>query len=633
MNLIKKIMTFVLPVSLLTGCSSVTNVNGKIKEINTFLSSPRVNYLIEEETDYKYNNIVSYYSDEDRIMLSATSRLDGAEIYTLDYSFLYGDGFRVKTHSNNASLFQKNNNYNFNLKSYMKINYSASTTDTLVFDISFNRINHVMYDAGALDTIHSEFKTAGININSVRFHATFKDDKLIKLSMVFDDALKKANARNKVYRIHYNIYGYGSNLSVYSDFDVDSYLLVNASVYLMIADDISAYIETGKGFQFEGPYSYKSYPKYILDDELLGTLSLAGHWEYNLDIYFKDVEYDSKKDKYCFDFYGKTFYFTLSRVDISLAHQVRVIEQINLGNIDKSIIVGDYDNNRILISFDDCVKIFDTNLLSYTKEITVEGDIFNIVVHKDVYHIVTTTSRIQDSSVNYDNFTSNIYVINKASLEIIDTISLPISVYDTKIDKRGDILIACGRMSYQPLFVYKTDTGTLESVGADKIYSRAFIEYDEELDRVVYLPERITSTKLWVFNYVNGSYVYDSSFDMTMPGEYLNFSFSLNGYLVSVDSVISFNDWSNPVVVHESKIRYSLAFYSQNYIFTFSRSYLTSLGNGTIITMLDTSGAVPMKQYYCPLEMDKYIIGFYKDGELYLYNKVAYCIFVFELID
>ena len=515
----------------------------------------------------------------------------------------------------------------------MKINYSASTTDTLVFDISFNRINHVMYDAGALDTIHSEFKTAGININSVRFHATFKDDKLIKLSMVFDDALKKANARNKVYRIHYNIYGYGSNLSVYSDFDVDSYLLVNASVYLMIADDISAYIETGKGFQFEGPYSYKSYPKYILDDELLGTLRLAGHWEYNLDIYFKDVEYDSKKDKYCFDFYGKTFDFTLSRLDISLAHQVRVIERINLGNIDKSIIVGDYDNNRILISFDDCVKIFDTNLLSYTKEITVEGDIFNIVVHKDVYHIVTTTSRIQDSSVNYDNFTSNIYVINKASLEIIDTISLPISVYDTKIDKRGDILIACGRMSYQPLFVYKTDTGTLESVGADKIYSRAFIEYDEELDRVVYLPERITSTKLWVFNYVNGSYVYDSSFDMTMPGEYLNFSFSLNGYLVSVDSVISFNDWSNPVVVHESKIRYSLAFYSQNYIFTFSRSYLTSLGNGTIITMLDTSGAVPMKQYYCPLEMDKYIIGFYKDGELYLYNKVAYCIFVFELID
>ena len=101
----------------------------------------------------------------------------------------------------------------------------------------------------------------------------------------------------------------------------------------------------------------------------------------------------------------------------------------------------DYNYKHVVMKMtNNSFSIFDINTLKTAKTYEVEGDIVNILIHEEVYHIMTVT-KYDENNRNDANCEGKIYVISGLTLEIVDTISLNTYPYSTAVDKRGDIII------------------------------------------------------------------------------------------------------------------------------------------------------------------------------------------------
>ena len=637
----KKLLPIIIIATSLTACkntnsnssANVLNYDAAYKEVETFFNSPNNNFILKLQTAGTYTSLMSFYSDDEKIIQSTFNSADIKEITTKDKSVLYGDGFKVYIEKDNTALF---NNEQIDISQYFKRSSFKSYVNTFEFTMNLKEASTKtgLLDSEALDELDDTFL---IDLENVDFLAEFNSGKLTTLSMVFDKYTEALYGVPINLRIIYSVGSYGDNLRKRT-ISLDDYLKVDQATYDIIEKDFAYKIEYGYGYSF---YSNLSYSDYFInevpEDEVVAYLSSPVNRE-EIEIKFKDLVLDEETGKYTYYFAGKTFTMDIKIINgkIVTKKDTTPFDKIAVSEGDKRTF--DLDNDRILINVNNKIQVFEISTLEVIKEYDIEGQVNEILVHDDVYHITTVTETPSSGYYNdYDN-RGIIYVIDRTSLEVIDTIHMETSPDYTVVDKRGDIIVCPGRGQSCPIYIYHPTTKTTEHLCDYEyyFYHGSYLVYDKEKDMLVVNNTCISSgIDPEFFFYQNGQYVHDKERKVfcDIGPSYAVVSLYYNGYFVSQsDYLVNVKSWFEPVCkkyidgVLSNSFARCMSFPGDNNIYIMREDR----NKNAFFVKVDTeSGDTSL--YFTDEKAENFTFGFVKDHLVHLYDKTNNSLVTFEI--
>ncbi len=596
----------------------------QIDELNSFFNAQKQEFSISEQVNYESQALMKIYGDEEQIILNPKGIPYVSEGYTPDCSFIYGDGFKVRTPSNNSILFDSD--YYFDFGKNMRIIGNQSSESILVFDLNYRNLYESIFDYGVTNEVLELLKSYGVDLEKLRFRVEFDANKVTKMSMIFDSLFHKINENIKLFRINFYVKGYNDSLIKRDPFDYDSFLNVNVDVFNMIIDDIDVYLQDGSGFAFEA-YPFGYFAKELPADLCMGYVYLPHHKEYNIYIYSNDVVLNPNTGSCYFDFYSKKFYFNVRVLDVSNA---KLISKTSPG-LDiqyASSATVDYKSDMVIaISHSiennedkSLARFISTDSFEVVKSINIEGYVTKTICCKDVYHIV---SRIEYSNQEDGSIERKIIVVDKESLEVIDEITCDMAITQTVVDKRGNVVILSNNSDSQcALYLFDVSKRTLEII-EENINPYLYMEYDEETDVVTIFPYRDNGPSY--ITHQDDEYIYSHPASSI---QYSNFPFprlAHNGFIVTASSIQYYENWDTPPIdVHPEKTcngftQYWLTFCDDQYVYVGSNNTYLYGGGINLGRLRYVDGKVEEKYYRIPVNSN-FIFGLAKGNYVWLYS-------------
>lgn len=639
----KKILPIILLATSLAACQNTNsnnsspafNYDAAYQEIDTFFNSPNNDFIMKLNTAGTMTSLMSFYSDEEVIIQSTYNNADLKEITTKDKSVLDGDGFKVYLEKDNSKLFK---NEKVDLNQYFKRSAYRSYYKTFEFTMNLKEASAKagILNSEALDELNKQFL---IDLENVSFLVEFNTvGKISTLSMVFDEYTEKLYGVNVPLRIVYSVTSYGNDVRKRT-VNLDSYLKVDQATYNIVEKDFAYKIEYGYGYGFSS--NLHSYSDYFINevpqDEVVAYLD-APSIEDDIEILFKDLVFDKETGKYTYSFAGKTFEMDIKIINgkIVTKKDTTPFDKIAVSEGDKRAF--DLDNDRILINSNNKILVFNISSLEVVKEYEIEGQVNEILVHDDVYHITTVTETPSSGyHTDYDN-RGIIYVIDKTSLEVIDTIHMETSPDYTVIDKRGDIIVCPGRGQFCPIYIYHPTTKTTEHLcNYDYyFYHGSYLVYNEEKDMLIVNDTCISSgIDPEFFFYQNGQYVHDKERKVfcDVGPSYAVVSLYYNGYFVSQsDYLVNVKTWFEPVCtkyidgVLSNSFTRCMSFPGDNNIYIMREDR----NQNAFFVKVDTeSGDTSL--YFTNEKAENFTFGFVKDHLVHLYDNTNKSLVTFDL--
>ena len=637
--MIKKILPIIVIATSMAACKNTSNSGSEFdydaayQEIETFFSSPNNDFIVKLNTAGSFASLMSFYSDDEKIIRSTYNNADLKEITTKDKSVLYGDGFKVYIEKDNSSLF---NNKQINIKQYFKKSSFRSYSKTFEFTMNLKEASTKtgLLDSDALDELNNEFL---IDLENVDFLVEFNSGRISNLSMMFDKYSEQLFGIPVQLRIVYSVTSYGDNLRKRT-ISLDDYLKVDQATYDIVEKDFAYKIEYGYGYGFSSNLSYSDYFINEVPENAVVAYLDAPTIEDDIEILYKDLVFDKGTGKYTYSFAGKSFTMDIKIIDGKIVERKEEIpfDKISVNEGDK--VTHDLDNNRVLITATNKIQVFDVSTVEVIKEHDIEGQVNQILVHDDVYHVTTVTETPSSGYYNdYDN-RGLIYVINKTSLEVIDTIHIDTAPDYTVVDKRGDIIVCPGRGQSCPIYIYHPATKTTEHLcNYDYyFYHGSYLEYDKEKDMIIVNNTCVSSgIDPEFFVYQNGQYVHDKDHKVICEKgpSYATVGLYYNGYFVSQsDYIVNVKNWFEPVCTK----------YIDEALSNSWTRVIAFPGNGNIyiiredrnknafIVKVDTESG-DISTYFTSEKAENFAFAFVKDNLAYLYNKTSKSLVIFDL--
>ena len=232
-----------------------------------------------------------------------------------------------------------------------------------------------------------------------------------------------------------------------------------------------------------------------------------------------------------------------------------------------------------------------------------------------------------DSSCNI----RNIYRINKDTLEITLVVSVNTYPNYIAVDKRGDILIAPGYGQHVPLYVYHSDTQTVESLvvpsQGNTLLEGTYLVYEEEKDRLIILGD---GNYPHYYKYENNHWVDKGNNYQANGFHNIVFKFVYKQYFIGKFFIYDASDWdasTNKKFTDSIVSIYSpVAFAEGNYIYDVSGDS----NEGVVLTRIKIGGSIITSQFvYIQNNVNNISFGFAKDDIIYLYDNVQKAFFTY----
>ncbi len=637
----KKLIPIILVVTSMVACNHTNSVDTSIngldydhayQEIETFFNTPNLDFTMRLASGKKSTSLIYAYSDGEVILEYPYSKPDLKEITTKDKSFLDGDGFKVYIEKDNSKLF---GNGQLKLKDYFKgpaTFYSFANIFTFTLDLKELSTKTGLFDSDALEQLNNELF---FDLGNVDFEVSFTNERINTVSMVFDEYVEAAYGVIAPLRIVYDINSYGDNFSKRT-ISLDDFLKVDQATYDIVEKDFAYIVDRGQGYSFRSNIDSQDYfINEIPGDTVVAYFASPIYGEENIEILFKDTIFDEQAGTITCSFAGK-FYtiYNVRVVDGNVAERKDEIAFDKADIAEETVRAYDTDNNRFLIASNGKVLIFDISTLEIVKEISVQGDVIKILVHNNVYHITTLTKKHSDGLEESLN-RGMIYVIDRGSMALIESININTAPGYTTVDKRGDIIIAPELGFRCHVYIYHQASKTFSYLSNKEIdfTSGTYLTYDEDKDTLI-VCDKSSSVKPMFFAYENGKYIRDTNHSNKGFGGPDNTIVKLfyNDYFVSIQNkIVNVKDWENTI----SRSYISLNLIYGDKLITFpgdNNIYIvrTNKNNITVIVKFDTlSGEIT--NYFSNDKTNNLTFGFVKNGLIYLYDNVKKSLIVYDV--
>lgn len=623
----------------IAGCTIINEAKygAQINELNTLFNTQRVYFGMSAQMNNEYSDATTFYADEEKIIQGVASYKGFREIYLKDAYLLEGDEFKVLIGLNNDPLFS-NGPGNIDMRDYITKIDSQSTSDILMTTINYKK----MASAAKIDLNNSElselYSVLKVDLANLPFYVSYSNGIITNFSIVLDKYAHDIQSSIKKYRINYNVYGYDNNLKT-ANINIEDYTKVDVDTLLEVQKDIEAYYKSGGKqhlvLEQAKPISFINNPK---QDEVIAKLKYnSSSGRVVKEVKFKETKYNKNTLEYEYRFAGKTF-----SVGLQIIKALTEINRISLslGHGLYAPIAYDCERERILLGRDNNVRVFNTSSLTVESSIDIEGDVVNIFNHRNVYHVIATTNYPEDFPEEYnyndEEFESKIYVIDPASLTIIETITIQSYSFATIVDNRNNIVISSGLGSHNPIYLYNSVDRTIDKITKNTLqyeYGRCKLTYNSDDDFFVVYHQDLSSGNPRFYYYENGEYIVHAA-----PSESINITngdiyFSIDNYLLDSNSLINIADWSNPIAynvmsgIHPSSV---IRFRDKDNL------YIVGASNNDdryfIIKKIDIKSSQQPRILSVNVagSIKGYTFGFVKDDCYYLYNNESKAIIVFD---
>lgn len=629
----KRSIALTLLLMTIVGCtpnngasSNSTGPKGNaVEEFNNLINSNRVD--IEAELNLVGTKIPLFnlYQDEEKSVVTYTKRPDVKIINTKECSVIEGDDIKAKLVVDNSGEFIHED---ININNYIESVKTGNNDLKCVLDLkNLSRYSN-FFVSSDLDSFLNRY---GIAIDKADTTVTFENNKVKTISLYLDDSVGLS--------LIYNLNGYGDTLEI-KTVDVSNYQIVDAETFELAATHVVSYAQTGEGFTAEARRNSSGYrAQYIVIEEekqvIVGDLKLDSIG-FSKPIYLEDTVYNGKDKTATYNLAGKDFVFNCDFVPVYPKNNVGTVNfndieyQPSYGNT----IAHDYADNRVLLYSNKVVSVLDINSLSIIKQFEFREEVRNILVHDNVYHIMTATK-----ASNNGGYTGKIYVIDKMFLKADEIIDLNFYPYYTAIDKRGDIIIVPGENVMLNVQLYKKATKTVEEIeyqNGHRVSAYSYLSYDKEKDQFV--TNDTTSTgAVWpiIYVYSNGKYVEKEIAHPT--GKYTDYGpiyFSYRNYIIANVKLVDVSDWENPLAYEIFD-----SIYSSQYSFSFNDgdtiySVTGDFQKQNIIVAkidIDENGGFNEKVFSFKESVTNVSFGFAKDGIVYLFDNAAKVFYKYNL--
>lgn len=596
-----------------------------LDELNVFLNADLVDltaYLIAVEPNLEIP-IADYYVDED-IIVQTDLQNDGIqEITTRDKSFIEGDGFKVYKTANNEKLFE--NEY-IDYTNYM--NSIVLSNNSLALEFRINLMKLPSNSLFSYESMSELSTTYGLNLKDMLFVASFKDGKVSALSTAFQGYFESLHS-NVTLIYAFVVKGYEQSL-VKREIDLSGYLEVDNTTFFAVSNDIKYFLKNGTGYFANNNNKclclYDAKNEAIFDNEIVGYLYLDGDSSTTISVKSSETVYDKDNKQCIYDFAGKEFVFAIDPIPVIPLTKSAELSFDKVDHNYDGAICFDYENNRIILESHGKICILNNETFEIIKEFTVEGEIANIINHKDVYHVMTATEVPDDI---YDNNSKgSIYVIDKNALTITE-LKIGVFPYNTIIDKRGNIFIAPGWGQHNYYYLYDIETGTTKIVNGNYPCSPCgYLKYNETEDYVI-TNETHTYGGIspYYFYFQDGEYRCErkrlKEHEDTSFG---NIYFEYQNFIVAeeLDAIVDISDFENPNRMYYFKWKYEaskpiICFANDNTIYILIGD---SYGNTILIKNDIIDGEMVSTNYYIQESVYNFGFGLVKDGKIYLFNDL-----------
>lgn len=632
----KKLIPIILVVTSMVACNHTNSVNTSIngldydhayQEIETFFNTPNLDFTMRLASGKKSTSLIYAYSDGEVILEYPYSKPDLKEITTKDKSFLDGDGFKVYIEKDNSKLF---GNGQLKLKDYFKGHatfYNIANIFTFTLDLKELSSKTGLFDSDALAQLNNELF---FDLGNVDFEVAFTNERINTVSMVFDEYVEAAYGVIAPLRIVYDINSYGDNFSKRT-ISLDDFLKVDQATYDIVEKDFAYIVDRGQGYSFRSNIDSQDYfINEIPGDTVVAYFASPIYGEENIEILFKDTIFDEQAGTITCSFAGKSYTIT-RRTNVI---DGKVLTRKNETAFDEATITDetvrayDSENNRFLIASDSKVLVFDISTLKVIKQISIEGDAAQILVHDNVYHITTVTDAT-DGGYSDDSLNKGIiYVCDRTSLEILDTIMINTAPDYTVVDKRGDIIVCPGRGQWCPIYIYHAASKTIDRLCdyTNHFYSQSYLAYDEEKDMLIVSKTISSSSKVEFFIYQDGNYVHDTERKATISSgpSYMVVKLFCNNYFVSNEEYLIYvKNWER--ISSRRYVERNLIYGDKLIAFAGNdRIYVIRANHNhlMVISKFDTISG-QLSTYFINENANDYTFGFEKGNVIYLYNKVS----------
>ena len=612
------------------GCANSKQLNKQsaVKEVNNFFNSQYSDYAADLTiTGAGTTRLGRFYNDEDKVINTYQSNVN--EVKTKEYSYIQGYGFKCYIEDDNSKLFVPTTYFDY-AKYISEAEYSKDDS-RLKFEMDFDKMSAVSGIFGE-SSLTDALNELGVVLKKVPFEAYFNQDKkLYSLSMLISDMYKEYSLLGITIRLRFTVVQYGKDFKK-EEFKTDDYQKVDYYDYDIIEHSIAECMQGEKGLFFDEEYFREPFRNEIPQDTVVGHVCLNS---INLKepIYFKDLTYNEKGSYYYFFYATRQFKWVPPVPTVTYLKRSNTITPTSEIKHDvKDALVEDYDNQRILLESDNKVIVLDYSL-NIIKEYEVEGEIMRILCHDDVYHITTVTESPDSSWYNDYDCYGNIYVIDKTSLEIKESIiHINCCPCYTIVDKRGDILITPGCGQGSLVSIYRSNEKKLERLEitgylpGDKceVGKEYYLAYYKDQDLVVMASILSTGGHPYFIDYKDGQYTCRYYWDY--KGEQLQFEYlvlAYKDYLVTPWKLVDVSDWNNPITkrTDDQKIahrRTEVAFAHNDYVYWLQGDYDE---NAYLQTVELKDDKQKMYQYMLEDKYSDFTFGFSTDSAFYMFNN------------
>lgn len=609
-----------------------------ISELTAFFNSNLYDVSIYTNTNGELSQPITIYSDQNVFISNSVEYSDYEEIITLDYHYLEGDGFKVYTPEDNSDLFT---NEDVNILKYMTFVCENIDLARLEFNLSVSEIPNQTSHA-FLDQAKEELLSIKSSLETVQFYINLNDyRKVSSLEFVLDRNIYDTS------RLFYTINAYNEALERRT-VSLDGYYLVNKLEFNHINYDIQCYLDHGEGsiyieYNYVGNLFFNIIPEDLVIGELSSNFYNNGD-RLNIEILLKDIAFDRKTKKGTYYFCGKPFsvhfdyYFESIDIDLLETRPFVINYTPGVNRDHYGSIRYDTPLNRVILKTGETLSIIDTSSLQVIKEYIVEGEIVNIIIHDDVYHIMTVTQGLGSHSGYEDNICKgNIYAIDKNSLELTKLVSLDTYPYYTAIDNRGDIIVVPGYGQWVPIYLFHPLNNSIEIIAEKSAFEGSYIEYNKQEDMFLINDMRGNGAiRPEFYYYKNGKYVRDDGeFLSDEYTHYGQFPFTFKNYVVTKASLADVSDWHNPkstrileiVLTTKCDSTMRIVFCDENAVY-----YVLKYKEKTLFYKVEiVAGEIQKTLYTTTAQVNECSFGFARDGIVYLYDVEQQALLSFDL--
>ena len=642
-SLLSTVVSLCLLLSNLLGCSNKQSLDPSIvSKIDAFFNSTLFDITMESKLNDEHFSSLTIYSDHQKIIKEAPDYPDYLEVITVGSHYIKGDGFKAVTEESNGSLFSDEH---IDISNYLTFVEKDKDSSIIEFSFHLDKFKEIGSNYLAIQSLNLLFDFAQ-NQNTLPFYVHMDENETISSFEFFIEKYFDTKTLNSgTLKLFYSINGINDSI-VKKTPDLEGYSSIDSKTFSIVKKNVESYLKIGAtNFHISQQY-LEVYFNEIPEDLYIAELwtsyfnEAGGLEQFSVKILFKDTIFDKVTQTCTYYFCGKPFEIHLSyyeTIDIDQKEERPFdINYTPSGAYDYyGTIRYDTALSRVILKTADKVSIIDTSTLQVIKEFEIEGVIVNILIHENVYHVMSVT----ESSYygNRDNACKgNIFSIDKSTLEITKLVTVQTYPYNTIIDNRGDIIIVPGFGQGVPIYIYHPIDGSIETIPDVLVSEGSYIQYDKSLDMFVTNPTRASGGVLpSFFYYKNGQYINEKY--VFPQGEFTDYGpvlFAFKNYIFNYSYLIDVTDWHEPKaeqIIYPDLNRGNKGYFAfcDNDAVYYVRDFKKERTLIMKVTIAD--GAIKKTLYSTSTSVLACTFGFANDGNVYLYDATAHSFLVFDL--